>query len=162
MAVAPFLSKLCIKMWRKKCVPGTHFWNDLVPHFLRKDVRFIFKKKNYKNSKCCCPGMSQSFPKYWKHPNFLRAPFFSNLFFCCDFFICCSYKLGAYNLLWKICEYIYFSCKLHLFTIFTIYWTKLPSQIEFWRSNYGDSEIFWSRLYKRIVWLHFKQKMKQK
>ena len=141
-------------------------WNTLLKWFgtpfFTERCKIHIQKKNYKNSKCCCPGMSQSFPKYWKHPNFLRAPFFSNLFFCCDFFICCSYKLGAYNLLWKICEYIYFSCKLHLFTIFTIYWTKLPSQIEFWRSNYGDSEIFWSRLYKRIVWLHFKQKMKQK
>ena len=46
------------------------------------------------------------------------------------------------TLLQKTCKYFYFSRELHLFTIFVIYWTKLPSQIVFWRSNYKDSEIF--------------------
>ena len=36
---------------------------------------------NYKNSKYDSPRMSQSFSKYWKHSNFLRAPTFYLFFF---------------------------------------------------------------------------------
>ena len=56
-------------------------WNDLVLNFLMKDVRFIFKKSNYKNSKCCSPGTSQIFPQFSKSCNFLPICFFVAIFF---------------------------------------------------------------------------------